>query len=542
MRYKTVVSPNQNLWKGILYFLLLGVAIIITSLDAQAQPYKFLPPVDIVEGWEYRWGDSPLDSDGVPVWVNEEIASPEWMQTGSPQNPPGRNGVNNLWVRIRLPAGEWQDPSLYINSVNLNFEAYLENEIIYEFGEIDASGKGAFSGWPFHIIPLPPGFGGKTLYFRIYSEHINIGVIGTVSIGSQANHIARIVRKEIDSFILGSLLVLISFFPISILFIRNRNKTYSFGSLSLFSAPFGLFSLSSGIYMIAQGQIKGLFFYAPLLWSYLELISLYLIPVGIALFFEGVIGAGYKSIVRRIWQGHLAYTIVALVLVGLKVVPLPLTLVPVLYVLILDILILVSTAVVAAVKGNLEARIFTLGFIILASFAIYDVLIGLGLINWSHPLSVWGIFFFVLSLGFILGFRIVELYRDVEIMAENARDIIYRYRFTPTRGFEYISPAAVAIIGYTSEELYSDPDLILKIGHPEDQPQLGRYFRGEDEFGKPIAMRWLHKEGDIVWTEHQNVPVYGKGGNLIAVEGIARDITERKMLEEAQSRYDFIVN
>ncbi|PYS28175.1 MAG: hypothetical protein DMG11_13635, partial [Acidobacteria bacterium] len=54
-------------------------------------------------------------------------------------------------------------------------------------------------------------------------------------------------------------------------------------------------------------------------------------------------------------------------------------------------------------------------------------------------------------------------------LAENARDIIYRYRLRPTPGFEYVSPAITNITGYTPEEHYSDPELILKATHPEDR-------------------------------------------------------------------------
>ena len=532
----------QILWKVFLFNLLLGVALSTVWSDAQAQTTRTSPPIDITEDWQYRWGDSPIDGNGVPAWTYTDLDSPEWKSTQSPQNPPGRNGGKSLWLRTRLPQRDWADDSLYLNGVNLNFEVYLENELVYKFGELSLTSKSTFNGWPFHIIPLQPGFAGKWLYLRVYSDYINIGIIGNATLGSRADQVSGIVKKHIDRFILGCLLILISSFPIFVFFIKPSRKSYSFGFLSLFSAPFGFFALCSGIYMISNSQIVQLFFDAPLGWAYAEIISLYLIPVGIALFFYRTIGAGYKSIVSRIWQAHLIYTFGALALVGLGVVSLPSTLVPVMYAIIFDAIVLVATATIATFKGNLEAKIFTVGFVVVTVFAIYDTFIALGIITGARPLAVWGFFIFVLSLGLILGLRIIGLYKDIEIMAENARDIIYRYRFVPNRGFEYISPAAAAMIGYTSEELYADPDLVLKIGHRDDQPQLEKYFKGEDEFGKPIVFRWIHKDGTLVWTEHQNVPVYDKGGNLVAVEGIARDVSERKTLEEAQSRYDFIVN
>src|SRR4029078_7438848 len=53
-------------------------------------------------------------------------------------------------------------------------------------------------------------------------------------------------------------------------------------------------------------------------------------------------------------------------------------------------------------------------------------------------------------------------------LAENALDMIYRYRVLPTPGFEYVSPAAPEITGYTPEDFYADPDLAYKLVHPDD--------------------------------------------------------------------------
>ncbi len=118
-------------------------------------------------------------------------------------------------------------------------------------------------------------------------------------------------------------------------------------------------------------------------------------------------------------------------------------------------------------------------------------------------------------------------------LAENAQDLIYRYRLLPTRGFEYVSPSATPITGYTPEDHYADPDLGFKLVHPDDRPLLQSIAQGDFARSQAITLRWVRKDGTVIWTEQRNVPIYDEAGNLVAIEGIARDVTERKRMEQA---------
>ena len=121
-------------------------------------------------------------------------------------------------------------------------------------------------------------------------------------------------------------------------------------------------------------------------------------------------------------------------------------------------------------------------------------------------------------------------------LAENAQDIIYRYRLAPEPGFEYISPAVTTITGYTPEEYYTDPNLGVKIVHPDDQDTLRRMSEGISALPQPIILRWRHKDGRLIWTEHRNTPIYDENGALVALEGIARDVTASVAAEKNLKR------
>lgn len=116
------------------------------------------------------------------------------------------------------------------------------------------------------------------------------------------------------------------------------------------------------------------------------------------------------------------------------------------------------------------------------------------------------------------------------LLAENARDVIFHYRLRPTRRFKYISPAVAAITGYGPEEFYRDPGLLGRIVHPDDAPLL-ETLAGSPGDAHP-ELRWLRKDGSEIWVELRTAPIHDDSGNLVALEGIARNITERKRLED----------
>ena len=120
-----------------------------------------------------------------------------------------------------------------------------------------------------------------------------------------------------------------------------------------------------------------------------------------------------------------------------------------------------------------------------------------------------------------------ERYR---MLAENAVDVVFRLRLHPELAFEYVSPSAHSLTGYTPEEHYANPGLFYSVLHPDDRPSFQTIARGES----PILFRarFIHRDGTVLHTEQHGRPIHDDKGNLIAVEGIIRDITERVRAQE----------
>jgi PAS domain S-box-containing protein len=116
------------------------------------------------------------------------------------------------------------------------------------------------------------------------------------------------------------------------------------------------------------------------------------------------------------------------------------------------------------------------------------------------------------------------------MIAENAQDVIYRLRVGDDLGYDYISPAVLPILGVTPEDFYADPNLALKYLDEDDVRKISG-TRADVESG-PLIVSWHHPDGRLVWLERRTTHVQDEDGNVVAIEGIIRDITDRRSLEE----------
>ncbi|MBZ4334022.1 PAS domain S-box protein [Corallococcus coralloides] len=122
-------------------------------------------------------------------------------------------------------------------------------------------------------------------------------------------------------------------------------------------------------------------------------------------------------------------------------------------------------------------------------------------------------------------------------LAENASDVLYLYRREAPRGFAYVSRVAHAKLGLGPEAHYSDPELWYRQVHPDDRAALERLLESPQSVdGATVELRFLRPDGSLLWLEHVVAPVTDAAGRVVAVEGLARDITERRQVEEALKR------
>jgi two-component system, chemotaxis family, sensor kinase Cph1 len=101
--------------------------------------------------------------------------------------------------------------------------------------------------------------------------------------------------------------------------------------------------------------------------------------------------------------------------------------------------------------------------------------------------------------------------------------------------FVYLSPSCERITGYPREAFMEDPDLYLRIIHPDDRRLMADHF-GEDLFACQLCereFRIVHRDGRERWIGHVCQTVLDDQGQILGRRASDRDITERKRAVEA---------
>src|SRR6266702_152937 len=97
----------------------------------------------------------------------------------------------------------------------------------------------------------------------------------------------------------------------------------------------------------------------------------------------------------------------------------------------------------------------------------------------------------------------------------------------------YISPAYEKIWGRTCQSLYADPSSWLEAIHPDDRQRVLRSATTQQTSGAyDEEYRIVRPDGQERWIRDGAFPVRSASGEVQRIVGLARDVTERRQLEE----------
>ncbi|MCR9143680.1 MAG: histidine kinase [bacterium] len=368
--------------------------------------------------WSYRWGQSPADPeapDGL-LWARTTREVPGWQSAGEPFVIQKSIGDSQLWLRLRIPdEPRWVDPTLFFENISGIFIMYYEDRILYSRGDMQTQTDDLRSPRKkmFRLGPLSDSGAPRYLIMRFYaSPEVEIEIDlsdGDTWLGDRYDLLMMVLRREIIALILGSMFMVIGVVALGAYLRRGREP----GSKLYLS--FSLFTLFSGVSTVNDLNLAHLLItMSPLFWDWSGMLATILIPVGILSFYEQVFGPGYKNCIRRLWQFHIvlgaALVVTVLLFYARYSATLPALVVAIQMIILtfwisigLMLVILTITTFSSALRGNVQAKLFFAGTLIISISAVPDFISGFAEIDSAESESYyhWGLLIFMALLLYI---------------------------------------------------------------------------------------------------------------------------------------------
>ncbi len=156
--------------------------------------------------------------------------------------------------------------------------------------------------------------------------------------------------------------------------------------------------------------------------------------------------------------------------------------------------------------------------------------------EFSHDPVIWGrqALFFVGGAGVsLVAGMLRQSLSQYRAVAEHTHD--WDFWLAPDGRYRSVSPSCLNVTGYPAEAFLADPELAERIIHPDDQAHYKEHRGyGHEACATPeVEFRIVHREGDVRWIGHACVPIFDEAGTFLGIRGNNRDITKRKLAEEA---------
>ncbi len=102
----------------------------------------------------------------------------------------------------------------------------------------------------------------------------------------------------------------------------------------------------------------------------------------------------------------------------------------------------------------------------------------------------------------------------------------------------YVNPPIETLVGYTPAEWAAEPDLFVKLLHPDDRERLLAELERTSDAEAPIRAeyRLRARDGRTVWVREETTTVRGEAGEPAYTQTFLRDIGERKRVEEEREQ------
>lgn len=545
-------QPKRNI-KIFVFLIIFFCLMVQTNVYANDQDNR----IKLNEKWEYHWGDAPTEGKNIPLLINGQDSKSGWTKLQDTKTSMiNSEGNTNLWLKEKLPRGNWTSPCIYFESIyGVNFDIYLNGEKIYSKARtfnVSRTNK--------ILIPIKKDDIGKELYVVVSfnKEQQQEGIAGDVFIGNYDDLMNMYVKKGFLDLVLGGVLIIGALIMLvcSIFLEGETKKNWVILSFIILASGLAMSTIRSDFCIIFPGLER----YSDAIFG----ISLFSSFTLVTYYFKQIFGTGYKNIITILYKFQVIYYAFCLIIIFINNILndridaiFNIFCIEIMSIIAIVVFLTLSlTAIYYSLKGNIEAKIFAFGFLIFTSSVIIDTTMLLFTQQLSLLMWKWGLLAFIISLTSIMGRRfamnhteVIAYSKDMEKKIENRTDSINNLLNNAGQGFLYFSEDLIVKPEYSSACIYIFGEKIAgnkisEIMSPNDEGKrsllekiFDSTFKEQDIFRRDMIFSLLPNEFFIrkkfIKVEYK---IIEKNKDNHSIMMILTDITHSKSMQEQMEK------
>lgn len=280
---------------------LVGVCLLVIFACIGAMQLFCAEAARLDGEWFYRMdhGSGSAVESSDRVWVDSAIANDDaWHQFNYPRQPYFERGTEKIWIMTTLPEREVDDAVLFMVVADQSFEVWVDTELVYRYGELERGGYSQGESW--HMVTLPPGYAGRHLIIKSYSEsYFHLGSFSIIELGTNVDEIRNLFKHDLP---------FVATIPLNVFMIILMMLYYISPA-----APKKLYlciivvMLECLVLMTCSTNLKQLVVESPTAWWYLRRVAIYLLPFSANIVVMHIVDKKYR---RLVWMTVMLYLVI----------------------------------------------------------------------------------------------------------------------------------------------------------------------------------------------------------------------------------------
>lgn len=164
------------------------------------------------------------------------------------------------------------------------------------------------------------------------------------------------------------------------------------------------------------------------------------------------------------------------------------------------------------------------------------------------PLLLTLFLYIVLQKPFKYFHKAIENYENVNknyrFVVDSLIDDYFFYRHEPDKPFKYLSSSVTNVLGYPKSDFFTIYKNIGALSLYQDIFERHKFYQTEKLPAPPFEVTVIDNKGNRCYLEIKEIPIFNDHEEIIAIEGIAKNITKYKLVEielnEREKKYQTI--